>query len=99
MRQPSNKEWASILENYKPWLVSNLRLLSQHIPLTYSSFPPPYRPIAIMRMDYDDVAWEQNDKVFNHFKKNKVTKPHVLLAVINFMAGTDPRVDPLTMSG
>lgn len=48
-----------------------------------------------MRMEYDDVAWEQSDKVFNHFKKNKITKPHVLLAVTNFMAGYRPESRPV----
>ncbi|ODM22254.1 hypothetical protein SI65_03100 [Aspergillus cristatus] len=48
-----------------------------------------------MRMEYDDVAWEQSDKVFDRFKKKKVTKPHVLLAVTNFMAGYRPESRPV----
>lgn len=52
-----------------------------------------------MRMEYDDVAWEQSDEVFDHFKKRKVTKPHVLLAVTNLWQATDPRVDQLTVPG
>lgn len=48
-----------------------------------------------MRMEYDDVAWEQSDKVFNHFKRKEVTKPHVLLAVTNFMARYRPESRPV----
>ncbi|KAH8423916.1 phosphotransferase family protein [Aspergillus melleus] len=38
-----------------------------------------------MRMEYDDVAWEQSDQVFDAFKQ-KITSPDVLLAVTRFMA-------------
>lgn len=38
-----------------------------------------------MRMEYDDVAWEKSDNIFDAFK-NKVTSPDVLRQVTEFTA-------------
>ncbi|KAK1143059.1 hypothetical protein N8T08_007125 [Aspergillus melleus] len=45
-------------------------------------------------MEYDDVAWEQSDQVFDDFKK-KITSPDVLLAVTRFMASLRDWVRPI----
>ena len=47
-----------------------------------------------MKMDYDDVAWERSDIIFDGFKE-KIICPDVLLAVTKFMASHHPDSKPV----